>query len=210
MRVFRELSIEGKPEALQQILDKIRGSLTDGWTRVTLDEKQRKFLGPDLYGFHCARKEDRPEASLWICQSGPERLHVSNIVPAHQAKLDYDEYNAILQEFYQRFVKPAVAHTGAKATLTEDEVSIEKWLTGESARRLHQFSKAANKGALHPLDEERWLRFLVAAHKERSTLDPRTLQRWLEEEEGWPEMHAQILAAEYEQARSLLNVYDES
>jgi hypothetical protein len=80
----------------------------------------------------------------------------------------------------------------------------------ETAQLLHHFSVLANKstGATHPSDERRWFEFIGAAHREDASLDDRTLERWLREEEDWPEDVASELAAEYEKARSLLKFYD--
>jgi hypothetical protein len=80
----------------------------------------------------------------------------------------------------------------------------------ETALLLHRFSAAANKstGSSHPCDEERWLEFVTAAHREKAALDASTLEQWLREGEGWPEDIASELAVDYEKARSLLSYYE--
>ena len=75
---------------------------------------------------------------------------------------------------------------------------------------LKSFSNNANMSTLHPLDSERWRKFLLLAHKDKVDLDAQILTRWLVEEWRWPEDRAFDLAVEYEFARELLDDYDES
>ena len=70
------------------------------------------------------------------------------------------------------------------------------------------FSALANMSILHPADRKRWNEFLTSAYREKATLDSSMLQRWLIEEEKWPEDEAINLEIEYEHARDLLEVYE--
>ena len=65
-------------------------------------------------------------------------------------------------------------------------------------------------GAAHRLDFGRWAHFLIQVHKEGSTLDSDLLSRWLVEELEWPPERADELTREFEFARDLLKVYDQS
>ncbi|WFU71056.1 hypothetical protein [Bradyrhizobium sp. CB2312] len=67
----------------------------------------------------------------------------------------------------------------------------------------------ANKstGSSHPLDQQRWLRFLILAHCSAQKPDGERLRRWLMEVEG-DEDHALKLVIEYEFGLDLLNAYD--
>ena len=88
-------------------------------------------------------------------------------------------------------------------------VSLNNFMSEQTARLLASFSHIANKSMPHPLDEERWREFLIAAHKENARLDESTLNRWLVEDEGWLEDSASDLASQYYFARELLRDYDE-
>jgi hypothetical protein len=211
MKVFRELTIEGGPEALLDTLRYINESLSGGWRRNEAAESRMAPM-PDnqrYYCFSCSETAGRPGAELWLYQKTPGEMLVTNIIPTSKRKLDYDEYNLIIREFHDRFLKPAALRAGTKPNLSPDQSSIEDWISPGTAHLLHTFSVLANKssGISHPADEERWHRFLVAAHEERSELDASTLGRWLEEEEAWPEEAASDLALKYEAARSVLDFY---
>lgn len=138
-------------------------------------------------------------------------LYVSNIVPKQLSELTFDQYNAILGEFYERFARPAAEALGLQHLMTPDTRDIEDLVSESTATKLRTFSKLANKstGSAHPLDRARWFDFLVASHSESSRLDSHTLARWLVESEKWAEEKATGLAIEYEFAIALLNFYDE-
>lgn len=161
------------------------------------------------YCFSCSETDRRPGSDLWLYQKTTSEMLVTNIIPTGKRRLDYDEYNFIIKEFHDRFLRPAALRAGTKPSLSPDQSSIEEWVSPDTAQLLHTYSVLANKssGVSHPDDEVRWHRFLVAAHEERSALDAGTLGRWLEEEEGWPEEAASDLALKYEAARSVLDFY---
>jgi len=77
-------------------------------------------------------------------------------------------------------------------------------------KALNAFESMANIGSLHPLDRDRWRKFLLLAHKDRVDLSSDTLERWFREEHRWPDDRASQLAIEYDHARDLLKDYDGS
>jgi hypothetical protein len=209
MEVFRELIICGEAKKLDETMTLAERSLTAGWSRDRQIEERLQRLGPRKavdYCFTCTKEGQRPAANLFFTDKGPETLYVSNIVPRSQHKLAYGQYNALLEEFYQRFIRPAADQTGAKAELTGDQADLDRWLSRATAEKLRGFSRGANRGtgSSHPSDRERWNDFVLAAHREGSSLDASTLRRWLIEIEGWAPEVADQLAIEYEYGRELL------
>jgi len=212
MKVFRNLELEGGKSALLQVIEDIEKRLEAGWARE--HEKERKIAtdAPDaMYCFSCSDDKERETAELWLAHRGENALYVANIIPDRARQLTIDQYNAIAEEFYEKYARPAAEALGLNHLLTPSVKEIEDWVSEETAAKLRRFSRLANKqtGSTHFLDEQRWLDFLVSAHAEVSTLDSGTLIRWLVENEGWPEDIAYNLAVEYEFARSLLAFYDE-
>ena len=132
---------------------------------------------------------------------------MSNILASDESSLTYDSYNSTLQEFHDRFTLPAAQTVGAEIELGNPDPRIEDFLSASTSGLLRSFSRLANKSILHSIDRKRWNEFLTAAHREDARLSPSMLQRWLIEEENWPEDEAASLATEYEHARELLGVY---
>jgi hypothetical protein len=133
---------------------------------------------------------------------------VSNIVPEELRELSKDQYNAILEEFLNQFVEHAAKGLDIQIITTPDERSIDNAMSPEMSHLLKQFSAAANKasGGTHPLDERRFLDFIVQAHHERSLLDETELIGLLLDE-GWSNSHAQKLSSKYCFGRDLLKRY---
>jgi hypothetical protein len=209
MEVFRDLIIQGDTESLDRAMSFVEGLLTAGWTRDREIEERLQRLGPGRaveYCFTCSAEGRRPAANLFLTRQDSGSIHVPNIVPRSRHRLDYGEYNAILEEFYQRFVRPAADRTGVVAELTGNQVDLDHWLSPAVAEKLVQFSRTANRGtgSSHPNDRERWNDFVLAAHQEDSTLDASTLRRWLMEVEDWAPEVADQLVIEYEYGRELL------
>lgn len=209
MKVFQDLFIRGEPEAFLRTLEEIEKLLNKGWSRDfgkewSLDESS----DGKWYIFYCPKSDDRPEATLYFTENKPREWHVANIVPKKQSELTFDQYNRILQEFTDIYLRPAALITGVEIILTNPEISIGDFLNHDAVDALSRFSKLANRSMLHPLDEKRWYEFIVIAYKSNARLDSFTLQRWLIEEEKWPEDKASKLSIEYEKAIALLKFYD--
>src|SRR5713226_3680339 len=114
MQVFRELTIEGEPEALLDTLRYLNESLSAGWRR---DETAESRMAPmpnnqRYYCFSCSETSGRPWAELWLYQKSPGEMLVTNIIPASKRRLDYDEYNLIIKEFHDRFARSAAKRAG--------------------------------------------------------------------------------------------------
>jgi len=204
MKVFRELSIKGSPSELAFFVDGIASRLlASGWGA----DEYPQHDPPKTFGFTCPESAGRSATEIWLGYRGLYELYVSNIIPkGYRGHLSYDEYNAILCDFYDRFALPEARKHVLDVALSSDDVDLETWLSKEAAEALRLFCNKANKstGASHPEDQKRWYRFVILADKENANLDASTLARWLSEEAGWADSIASELASDYEQARSLL------
>jgi hypothetical protein len=209
MKVYRDLVFRGNRSALDRFVTDLEPRLTDGWTRYHARESEvrRAALGT-MYCFSCTTAGQRPASELWVATQADGALYVSNILANEYSSLTYDQYNAIVQEFHDRFALPAARATGVEVELGKADPQIEDFLSAPTAKLLRSFSGLANRSMLHPLDRERWNHFLTAAHRDAAPLSASMLQRWLIEEEKWPEDEAINLAIEYELARNLLEVYE--
>ena len=219
MKVFRDLKIEGSPDKLEKVLENIieaiANNLDDGWRRD--EEAEAKInsvpkFDSKLYCFSCLESEKRRESNLWFSHVFEENsLSVSNIIPKKIKELSYDEYNYILEEFSDRFVIPATQNLEVRVTLTEAEIDLKKLIEPKTVELLHEFSEADNRlgRSYLPLNKKDWYLFIVETHKNRAQLNTGILERWLEEEEGWPEDIASNLVEEYQLARTILDYYEQ-
>lgn len=86
---------------------------------------------------------------------------------------------------------------------------LSKWLSPNATKLLRMYSDNANKQVPHPLDQERWRRFLIEAHREKVAVPDfgTVLREWLVEQD-WSDERAEGLAIQFECARDLLDDYD--
>lgn len=209
MKVFRNLKLIGSAREQTRLIDLIEQQLNNGWIRDREKEAELKSQsGYDYTIFICSKTASRPAAGLILVTDENGYLYVSNIVPKDLGKLSKDQYNAILEEFLNRFVEHAAKGLDIQIITTPDERSMDNAMSPEMSHLLKQFSAAANKasGGTHPLDERRFFNFIVQAHHESSLLDETSLIGLLGDE-GWSNSHAQELSSKYCFGRDLLKHY---
>lgn len=213
LKVFRDLEFYGNENSFLQLIETIEKKLSDGWKRNHEDEKKMSAsLSKTVYTFECDKSGQRESAYLSLTTKNATTLYVPNIVPVESGRLEIDQYNYVLTEFYEKFAKSAADELKLEHKLTDDVKGIDNWVSPNVEKKLTRFSRLANKGtgSAHPSDEERWFDFIISAHQENSSLSSETLRRWLTEVEGWSAEISWDLVIEYESARRLLKFYDEN
>lgn len=207
VKIFRELTVFGEPDALESVISKTESGLTDGWFRDRESETKFQLLCRErAFCFLCRAKAERPEVAL-VMSLGGRRLTVTNIVPNGQ-KLSVGQYNSILAEFYLKFLHPEALEAGLAIELSSDERTIEEAFGSTALELLRKFSRCANKSMTHPADRNRWLDFLISLHDHSNrdyALD--LLAKWLRED-GWSAEKASRLVSECEFALDLLRAVD--
>ena len=164
--------------------------------------------------------DDIPESEV-VLHARDAGYRLSNIVPVLQGdRRDIAAWNTVLEDFTNRVVAPAIDATRHKLTLGPRRVAIRDLVSLTGERTLRRFSGAANRsaGSAHPLDELRWMEFVIAcaeAHGRQGrppltpTLDGGLLRRWLTEVDGWNSEVADGLVQRYEFGLSLIQLYDQ-
>ena len=208
---FQDLNVWGPAGSVGQMKDVVVSALSSPWSRDADAEKQ---LGSgstyqDVLIVRRGRTKDIPAAALFMFRSDTT-WSVGNIVPSEVQSLTKGQYNAILSEFCDRFVRPAAPRLGLSVKISADHQSLEDWLPPNAVSALRSFSTAANKstGSSHPLDQRRWYAFLTLAHGHTKDFDASRLMQWLVQIEHWPEDVASDLASEYEFGLGLLDYLD--
>ena len=146
----------------------------------------------------------------------PPELNCSAIRPLPRRRLQVvgmttvvteDQYNSILAEFYERFVKGITESVGVSAALGKTDKAPADYMSDAAVDRLERFSLFANKstGSGHPADQERWFDFRIQIHNDQRGPDPSTLVELLKKYFEWPDLKASELAFEYEFGRALLS-----
>lgn len=208
---FQDLSVWGSAESVGQMKNVVASALSSPWSRDAEAEKQTAAGSTyqDVLIVRRGRTNDVPAATLFMFK-GDRGWTVGNIVPSEVRSLSKAQYNAILSEFCDRFVRPVATELGLSVEISADHQSLEDWLPPDAVSALRSFSAAANKstGSGHPLDKQRWYAFLTLAHGHTENFDASLLTQWLVQIEHWPEGIATDLASEYEFGLGLLDYVD--
>lgn len=207
MKVFQDLSIGVSDREYEKFFGELDSSLKDGWHRDR-DAEENAILNQSdrCRYYHCDSTNDRAAAMVALYRESESNWYVSNIVPSESGQLSYDQYNFVLNDFCDRFVKPIATNLGIKITLTKPEQTLEDWISKESARKLRVYSSSTNRSTIigHPSDRDSWLAFVYSVHEKREQLGDDMLFRWLTEEERWPEPWASELVGLYSFALDVL------
>ena len=123
---------------------------------------------------------------------------MSNILPIERVGLTEEQYNRILDQFQEGFLKPVVDGLDVEARVAPFRVKMENIISWRGLEKLNAFEESADKVTPGPLDRLRWSRFVVQVHMDGSALTLEELDCWLEDS-GWPE----------EQRRQLVEWYGE-
>jgi hypothetical protein len=201
MEIFRDLFLRGERERLAALMADVERSLPQGWTRDRTTENRlqatRLWTTP-VYSFLHDRDESLPAATIFFLEE-PGLLTASNIIPRQKPRLSYREYNVLLEQFCEQVIRPCAERRGVEVELTSSQADLSNWLSDTAEEKLRSFSTLSNKyiGCLHPLDQKRWIDFIVTAHQDGSQLHATTLRRWLTEIEDWSPEIADQLVNEY-------------
>jgi hypothetical protein len=219
MEVFQELKL--KPASMKDIdvlFDRIRekSSKVDWVVRNdfvenyknNMAERDKKIICLMSPKIHVSKNHDI-QGYVWLGQ-WKELLEVFNIVPVKSGSLSYSEYNEILKQFFNELIFPELSNLNFQLTYTSPRKSIDEIAGKEVSKALISFSRLANKstGNSHPMDSERWKRFVCLAHKLKSALNAEELVRWLKEEDDWSDEKAWELGIDFEYSLDLLSYYE--
>lgn len=217
MKVYQTLRIKASSNMLVNLLDSWKNSQHPGWR---YDEDKTLFYARNILtsASNVACFEIRvaalPSSTIWLVIS-EEVLKVTNIVPLEVSHLDYNEYNKIINAFYQTFVATLKNNNEYKILLSSAYPSIINLANKRTADKLVLWETLCNPddGNLHPNDEQRWFDFIITAAQTHSPLDSEILKRWLVEDKKWIDNENGVverLCSEYENGVRLIQYYEEN
>ena len=224
MKTFRELYFRGDSAELQNFTTEIRKYATHDWKYGREDRYSSSWIYFDYLGNKVDNARVCISTGKYVLQG---EIKVTNIVPLEKNQLSIDEYNAVLQQFYDDIIIPYAA-SNHEIRITEpsaDEFDPTSVISSVALAKLKSFCNGANKstGSSHPCDQERWFDFICQTVDDGMMFDFSTLADFLQDESywgkkdpdflgvmgsfAWDEDHAYQLAAEYENACMLLEYY---
>lgn len=225
MHMFKELIFIGDKPELDNLAKNIYNVFPKNWIKPKSDQMLKNYILADYIG------EEAPHAEVSIYY-GKETwregyVKVTNIVPLQKNQLTIDEYNQLLDLFYNDIARVyRDTHDGIKVVgPSSDQFDPLDYISEDALKKLTLFCNLANKstGASHPCDEERWFDFICQTVDDGKIFDYDTLFKFLQDEEywgkkengflgvighfAWSEEHAGDLALEYDNYVRILQYY---
>ena len=180
---------------------------TGPWTPQPHDAFNRPPQDGSFY-FHRAVVGDHPSCTLCIRREKDGHWIVQTIVPdegqPHQIPLA--AYKAILNEFDSQIAEPAAQLVEGMTGIELSHYRLEDYFSQNAVGLLETFCQTSNQGDLgsHPSDQEKWMRFLLAAYDDGDEVHCDVFGNCLKTAEWWPEEDIRRLVHEYDFAMRLL------
>lgn len=227
MYIYKELSFCGDKTELDRLAKDIYNVFPKEWIKPQGNSMLRDYICADYVG------EQAPHAEVSIYYGKDTwrdgYVKVCNIVPLQKNQLTIEEYNQLLDLFYNDIAKVyGQTHDDIKVVgPSSGRFNPLDYISESALNKLTLFCNAANKstGSSHSSDEERWFDFICQTVDDRRTFDYDTLFRFLQDEEywgkkedeflgvighfAWSEENAKELALEYENYVRFLQHYKE-
>lgn len=135
-------------------------------------------------------------------------LSIVNIVPTQDSgysSLEKEEYNRILQYFVDSVLNPINAgkykvYTNKESYSLEEQIPLS-W---------NAFFLWVDAFPLshHPHDQQRWLNFVIALHRNKEDLSISDFEEWLQTEKDWSYDEIDYFSSKLEYGLELLEKYD--
>lgn len=207
MNVLKKFTVTGPSAYIHQFASQMVDAPPAGWR----GERRRPAFGKGITYVFVRPGDDIVQTSSVFMTAGPDETSISidAIVPNRAGGNSRTQVHHIVDEFVA-VATPVARGLGLHVELTVDVASARRWLSPEAVDALEGFSNGANKatGSSHPMDWDRWARFIVLAHREKTDLDGSAFTRLLVEDYEWPEEEAYKLGREYDIGRGVLESND--
>ena len=208
---FRDLVIPGGQSKLNELADAVEQRLQPPWSR---DREAESSPNLNLGGaeYRVFKRDDTasgPGLLLFLIAQAND-IEVANVVPTGERnELTKQEYNDAIVQFSSGFLADSAQALGLVVSLSPSELNMQDVLDETTYQALLAFSRASNRstGSSHPLDREKWFKFIVGVYRNGSDVSSSDLERWLVLD-GWSEDVAWDLLIQFEFAMQLLRYVD--
>jgi hypothetical protein len=202
MKAFKKIEIRGNEKDLIDLLEGIKSKKHQNFTYIA--EKSDDYASMISLPKNCtatflSNEIENAIVYIWLVISN-NLLYISNITPNKSGQLTYEQYNFIINKFYEEVIKIQEKNS-VTVNITKDNLSIEDLAGTETYRKLKNWIDSANPSTLNTnhFDFKRWCDFIFTAHSSKSELTSTQFERYLiEDEKFYDEELVSKIALEYE------------
>jgi len=207
---FPAMHIHFPPARESELHEEMKRLATSPWTPQENDAFDRSPMEGSCY-FHRDVVGDHSSCTLCIRRERDGHWVVQAIVPddGQISQIPLDMYKAILGEFESLIAEPAAKVVEGMTAIEFSQYRLEDYFSPDAVALLETFCATSNQGDLgsHPSDQEKWIRFLLAAYADGKNIHCDIFGSCLKTAEWWPEDDIRRLVHEYDFAMRLLQQF---
>jgi len=124
-KAVRDLKVYGTPVEIETLIAHIERQLDADWFRAhEAEEEFRRRTGHVQWVFIRASSDDREGVAIEL-RATPFGLEVFSVVP-ERTTFSIDNYNAVVVEFYLRYLDPAALDLELMVEISPDEICAKR------------------------------------------------------------------------------------
>lgn len=213
MKVFRNYMIAGEHQVLLSVLENMKKHISSPFVYDGTETKTyaRGIMRDDTeVACFKTKRVSLYESKVFVYVSG-NKLVVANVLSSMVASLGRERYNQVVEAF--SVAVSDCLYGNIQVELSSSDFIMEHQISAEAFSALRTWVETCPKDAPfdHPLDEERWFRFILAIKDSENRLDASVLGRWLREDMAWPigcDDQVDEIEDKYSYSIRLLKFYD--
>jgi hypothetical protein len=208
MQLYPTMNIRFPEDKQSELVAAMKARARAPWCYEQRDE-YRPLVNEGYVPFHRDGVDSDPGCGLFLFPKAPGDLEVVCVV-AEKGNLSPDQYVAILREFDATIAEPAAGALGGMTSIDIATPRLVDYFSRESICLLKRFCTTSNvsTGSAHPSDQEKWIAFLLDAHRSDARVGCEIFGQCLEAEGLWPCDRIEELMLEYDFGLHLLREYD--
>lgn len=207
MKIYKDFGITFQNEnGAIDFLKKIISSTTSNHFKYSAEYSQNGQ--PGIIQVLSKGLEDLPDSRIIIRQAY-KKVDIINIVPLPPVThLDQDQYNSIVDIYDKEVLAPLYVTMDVKVKKSKGIIDIREKMP-ITFKYLEMWAKLANTNNpfVHPLDEERWHKFICENVRMGETTSSDLIQNYVSEELHWYAELPFDVAIRYEQDRDLIKFF---
>lgn len=213
MKVFRNYIITGEHQALLQVLANMKSEISSPFVFDSAETKvYAKGIMKNVAEVACfkTKRVSLYESRVFVYIS-ENKLVVANVLSSMIASLGKERYNQVIEAF--ALAARNCLDDNVHENLSSSDFIMEQQISTAAFDALKAWVETCPKDSPldHPLDEERWFKFILAIKDSEYIPNATVLGRWLREDVAWPigfDEQVDEIEDKYSYSIRLLKYYD--
>lgn len=183
MKKYVELIIKGEDKDISLLVKELKSFSSEAFK---FNEICKSDAISDGYYIEMLAKRSLDYRSRIVLIITHDHLRVCNIIPKTVSFLEIEQYNSVLQHFYDEVICHIQTYN-LNVNITKEDNSMQDLISEPAYKALVLWEDLCNKNSPtgHPNDQERWIDFICEMYINNDHLALCDFKNWLIEDKGW-------------------------